>query len=237
MSYGQWQALEESHVLSGLAGYQIEAEVNWRGPESSVSLIPLIVTSNFFDVLGTPAALGRTFTAGEAAISHHPDVAVISHGFWQRRLGGDADIVGRSLTFNGRPYTVLGVLPADYTALPGYGVAPEVYLPLSRELMPDLYEPRAAIVELFGRLGDRQTMAQGRAALTVAGHNASNTAQRSEVWRRHAVLAGRRRSKNGRLSHGRSVLRAVARGSMPDSGDRVCECGRAASRPFDGAQT
>ena len=172
VSYGQWQALEESHVLSGLAGYQIEAEVNWRGPESSVSLIPLIVTSNFFDVLGTSAALGRTFTAREVAVEQHPNVAVISHGFWQRRLAGDADIVGRSLTFNGRPYTVLGVLPADYKALPGYGVAPEVYLPLSRELMPDLNEPRAAIVELFGRLGDRQTMAQGRAALTVAGHNA-----------------------------------------------------------------
>ena len=87
VSYGQWQALEESHVLSGLAGYQIEAEVNWRGPESSVSLIPLIVTSNFFDVLGTSAALGRTFTARDVAVEQHPNVAVISHGFWQRRLG------------------------------------------------------------------------------------------------------------------------------------------------------
>jgi putative ABC transport system permease protein len=145
--------------------------VNWRGPETSVSLIPLIVTANFFDVLGTPVALGRAFTARDAAAEGHPDVAVISHGFWQRRLGGDANVVGRTLTFNGRPYTVLGVLPADYKALPGYGVAPEVYLPLSRELMPDLDEPRGAAVELFGRLGDDQSMAQGRAALTLAGHN------------------------------------------------------------------
>jgi len=172
VSYRQWQALQESHALNGLAGYQIESQVNWRAPETSASLIPLIVTSNFFDVLGTSIAIGRAFTAGDADAEGHPDVAVISHGFWQRRLGGDVNVVGRTLTFNGRPYTVLGVLPAGYTALPGYGVAPEVYLPLSRELMPDLYEPRAATVELFGRLHDDQTMAQGRAALTRAGHDA-----------------------------------------------------------------
>jgi putative ABC transport system permease protein len=172
VSYRQWQALEESHALNGLAGYQIEAEVNWRGPEGSISLIPLIVTSNFFDVIGTPLAVGRSFTESEAAAERHPNVAVISYGFWQRRLGGDANIIGRTLIFNGGPYTVLGVLPADYRALPGYGVAPEVYLPLGQELMPDLDHPRAAIVELFGRLGDHQTIEQGRAALTAAGHNA-----------------------------------------------------------------
>jgi len=172
VSYREWQVLEESHALKGLAGYQIESEVNWRGPESSVSLIPLIVTPNFFDVLGAPMAIGRSFTASEAAAERHPDLAVVSHGFWQRRLGRETDIVGRTLTFNGRPYTVLGVLPADFKALPGYGVAPEVYLPLSQELMPDLNEPRGAVVELVGRLGDHQTIEQGRAALTVAGHNA-----------------------------------------------------------------
>ncbi len=172
VSYRQWRLLAESRALNGLAGYQIESEVNWRGSESSASLIPLIVTSNFFDVLGVSMAIGRGFTANEAAAELHPDMAVISHGFWQRRLGGDAHIVGRTLTFNGRSYIVLGVLPANFTALPGYGVAPEVYLPLSQELMPDLNEPRAAVVELFGRLGDRQTIDQGRAALTAAAHNA-----------------------------------------------------------------
>src|SRR3954468_311568 len=51
VSYRQWRALEESHALNGLAGYQIEADVNWRGPDASINLIPLIVTPNFFDVL------------------------------------------------------------------------------------------------------------------------------------------------------------------------------------------
>jgi hypothetical protein len=108
VSYRQWRSLNESHALNGLAGYQIESEVNWRGTESSISLIPLIVTANFFDVLEVPMAIGRSFTAGEAAAELHPAVAIISHGFWQRRLGRDRNIVGRMLTLNGRPYTVLG---------------------------------------------------------------------------------------------------------------------------------
>ena len=169
VSYRQWQALQETGVLSGLAGYQIEVEVNWHGPEQSVSLIPLIVTANFFDVLGVPMAMGRGFTSSEAEADRHPDVVVISHGFWQKRLDGDASVVGSPLSFNGRPYTVLGVLPATFRALPGYGVAPEVYLPLSPELMPDLHEPRAAAVELVGRLHDGQTIEQGRAAFSTAG--------------------------------------------------------------------
>jgi predicted permease len=169
VSYRQWQALEETDALSGLAGYQIEIDVNWHGPDQSVSLIPLIVTANFFDVLGVPVAIGRGFTSAEGDAARHPDVAVISHGFWQKRLGGDAGVLGRTLIFNGRPYTVLGVLPATFRALPGFGVAPEVYLPLSRELMPDLDGPRAAAVELVGRLHEGQNLAQGRAALAAAG--------------------------------------------------------------------
>lgn len=169
VSHAQWQDLQESGVLAGLAGYQIEAEVNWRGPERSVSLIPLVVTANFFDVLGVPVAIGRGFTAAEAQAELQPNVVVISHGFWQKRLSGDPAIVGRVLVFNGRPYTVLGVLPSGLRAVPGLGTAPEVYLPLSRHLMPDIDAPNAAAVQLIGRLRDGQTVGEGRTALTTAG--------------------------------------------------------------------
>jgi predicted permease len=169
VSYAQWQALQQSGALQGLAGYQFEVEVNWRGPNQAISLVPLIVTANFFDVLGVPVAMGRGFTAAEADANRNPDVAVISHGFWQRRLGGDPAIVGRTLVFNGLPYTVMGVLPKALRAFPGYGLAPEVYLPLSRQLMPDLDEPRGAAVALVGRLHEGHRVTEGRAALAAAG--------------------------------------------------------------------
>jgi predicted permease len=169
VSYPQWQALERSGAMAGLAGYQIEAEVNWRGTEQSVSLVPLIVTANFFDLLGVPVALGRGFTADEARPERNPAVAVISHRFWQQRLGADPAVLGRTLVFNGEPYTVLGVLPAGLRAFPGYGLAPEVYLPLSRRLMPDLDEGRAAAMQLVGRLHEGQRVGEARAALITAG--------------------------------------------------------------------
>ncbi len=85
----QWQDLEASGALAGLAGHQVEVDVNWRGPEESVSLLPLIVTANYFDVTGVPVAMGRVFDSEEARAERHPRVAVISHGFWQKRLGRD----------------------------------------------------------------------------------------------------------------------------------------------------
>lgn len=167
VSYRQWQDLERSRALAGLAGHQIEAEVNWRGGDQAVSLTPLLVTANFFDVLGLPMAMGRGFTAREAQAERQPFVVVISHGFWQRRLGRDPDVLGKTLTINGDPYTVLGVLREGVRSFPGYGVAPEVYLPLSPTLMPNLNDEYAAAVQLVGRLMDGQTVAQGRAALTA----------------------------------------------------------------------
>jgi predicted permease len=171
VTYQQWQALQESGALQGLAGYQFEVEVNWRGPEKSISLIPLIVTANFFDLLGVPVAMGRGFTAVEADANRSTNVAVISHGFWQGRLGGDPGILGRTLVFNGSPYTVLGVLPKGLRAFPGYGLAPEVYLPLSRQLMPDLDHPRGAAVTLVGRLHEGQSVTEGRTALATAAQH------------------------------------------------------------------
>jgi predicted permease len=175
VSHRQWRDLQDSGALAGLAGYMVEVEVNWRGPEQSISLLPLIVTPNYFDLLGVPVAIGRGFTAAEARAELNPRVAVISHGFWQQRLGGDPNVIGRALEFNGEPYVVLGVLPANLNSVPGYGVAPEVYLPLSRALMADLDSPRAATVQLVGRLKDGQSVSEGRAALATVGRQVGLT--------------------------------------------------------------
>jgi putative ABC transport system permease protein len=71
------------------------------------------VTEGFFPALGARFALGRSFTAAEDAAGAAP-VVVLGHGFWQRRYGGDGSIVGQSITVNGRPATIVGVLSADF---------------------------------------------------------------------------------------------------------------------------
>ena len=129
VSYRQWRQLEESGALGALTGFNVEVSVNWQGPEQSISLSPMVVAANFFDVIGPPMSLGRGFTAAEAQAERDPAVAVVSYGFWQRRLGGDPNVLGRTLMFSGQPFTVLGVLADGSQSMAGFGLAPEVYLP------------------------------------------------------------------------------------------------------------
>lgn len=69
--------------------------------------------TNLFSVLGTNAALGRTFVA-EDEREGQPRVAVISYGLWQRRFGGDGNIIGRKITLNEQPTIIVGVMPAEF---------------------------------------------------------------------------------------------------------------------------
>ncbi len=165
VSYADWRALDEAGVLDGLAGYHIEGSVNIRQGDRTDAVVPMLATANFFDVLGVPVALGRGFTAVEAAAERDPRVVVVSDGFWRARLGADAGAVGRPLIVNGEPYTILGVLPRGLKAMPGFGLAPEVYLPLSRTLLPGLDHPHAAAAQLVGRLKPGVGIDQAAAAL------------------------------------------------------------------------
>lgn len=70
-------------------------------------------TANLFTVLGVPAALGRTFATGDDAPGA-PCVTVLSDGFWRDRFGGATDIVGRDLRLDGRPCTIVGVMPPGF---------------------------------------------------------------------------------------------------------------------------
>jgi len=171
-SYEQWRALSTSAALDGVAGYQIESEVNWLRGDAAVTLVPMLVTANFFDVLGVPVARGRAFTAAEARAELDPRVVVVSDGFWRSALGADSGVIGRAVTLNGRPYTIVGVLAPHIRGIFGYGSAPEVYLPLSQTVLPYLREPGAPVVQLVGRLRADQTVAEGRAAFTAAARRA-----------------------------------------------------------------
>ncbi|HVR43212.1 MAG TPA: ABC transporter permease [Thermoanaerobaculia bacterium] len=167
VSYPAWRGLDASGALAGIAGYDLAAGLNWRGPDETVALTPLIVTANFFDVVGAPVARGRAFSADEARIERDPHLLVVSHGFWQRRLGGDPDVAGSRLILNGRPYTVVGVLPADVRSIAGYGLKPDVWVAANRALVPLLDDPKGRGVMLVGRRRSGQSVGQARAALAV----------------------------------------------------------------------
>src|SRR5262245_63038445 len=102
------------------------AVVMTGGADQPQRVIASIVTDNYFDVLGVPPIAGRTFLRGE---EDRVPVAVITRQFWVNRLQSDPNAVGRTLTFDSRPYTVVGIVDN----LPASDVGPvEAYL-----AMPD----------------------------------------------------------------------------------------------------
>jgi putative ABC transport system permease protein len=167
-SYQRWLDLEASGALDHVAGYSIEKQINWSNGDATVSTTPLLVTANFFDVVGVPIVRGRAFSTDEARAERDPHVAVISHNFWERDLGGDANVIGRSLLLNGESYTILGVLPPRLRSVAGFSIAPPIYLPLNRAIAPELAKRDAWLVKLVGRLEPGQTIADGRAAIDAA---------------------------------------------------------------------
>jgi putative ABC transport system permease protein len=91
-------------------------------------------TGRYFDVLGVPAILGRTFIAADDRRGGGPDgpVAVIGYNFWQRRFGGAADAIGRSLTVERIPFTIIGVTPPGFFGT-DVGRTFDVAIPLGTE--------------------------------------------------------------------------------------------------------
>src|SRR5439155_4231782 len=91
-------------------------------------------SGGIFETLGVPAMLGRTFTDADDQRGGGPDgaVAVISYTFWQRRFGGAADAVGRTLNVERVPFTVIGITPPDFFG-PEVGRAFDVAIPIGVE--------------------------------------------------------------------------------------------------------
>jgi len=91
----------------------------WRGDSVTLTgsgrpeeLPGVRVSAPYFDIFGVPAALGRTFAADEDQLGKS-QVVILSHRLWENRFGADRSIVGRTLTLNGEPCTVIGVMPAN----------------------------------------------------------------------------------------------------------------------------
>lgn len=126
----------ETQSFVDIAGYQ-EYDASFTGGLEPELIRAGSATPNLFDVTRAAAMLGRTFNAADTA-GGTSDVIVIGHGLWQRRFGGDPNIVGQSVQVNGRARTVIGVMPAsfklpnDFSSLrPTEAWVPEVVNPAS----------------------------------------------------------------------------------------------------------
>lgn len=122
-------------------------------------------TGDVFAVLGVPAILGRTFDSRDDRSGGGPDgpVVVISHAFWQQQFGGAVDVVGRRLSIERVPFTIIGVTPQGFFGL-NVGASFDIMLPLETEPMlgrvpKRLESPNWPWLSVMGRLDDGQTPA------------------------------------------------------------------------------
>lgn len=148
-----------------------------------------LVSGNYFDVIGAAPALGRMLSNDDDRPSAVP-VAVASDLFWRQRLGADPAAIGRTVTINGTPFGIVGVMPSEFF---GERVrrSPDLWVPLVHQPQVQLRASAAARPELywlslFGRLGPRQTIAGAQAATTSALRQfltASAGAQPSDIAR------------------------------------------------------
>jgi predicted permease len=123
------------------------------------------VTSNYFDVLGVRPILGRNFLPEE---EESADVALVTKNFWQKRLGGDPNVIGRSITLDGTPHTIIGVLPDMPATWFGANPIAEVWTTKPFQIPGFSYEQMmggAFFLRVVGRLKPEMTVQQARAAL------------------------------------------------------------------------
>jgi len=103
-------ARERSHVIDGIGAY-VYSQSTVTGTGDPATVQTLLVTANYFDVLGIPARFGRTFTEAEDRGGAN-QIVVLSESFWRSRFGEDPSAIGRNIVLNNVSHRVIGIMPA-----------------------------------------------------------------------------------------------------------------------------
>jgi predicted permease len=167
LSHLNWKDYwREADAFSGILGYDWTPMSVSTGGEGRL-VFGQLVSGNYFDVLGVRPLAGRTFLPEEDEVPGRSPVVVLSHGFWVKEYGGDRGAVGRTLTVNSLPFTIVGVAPEGFSGT-DVGVRPELWVPMAmnRQVRSTLnwYEERRGLfVSTIGRLRPGATLAQAQA--------------------------------------------------------------------------
>ena len=177
----EWTALREgARSFDDIAAWGKATFALASGGEG-IAVNGSLVSANYFDVLGVRPALGRFFLAEEDATPLTHPVVVVSEAYWESRLGADSGAVGRTITVNGRPYTLVGVAPREF---PGVitAIRVDAWAPLMMRgwIRPGSDGPGARGLRLFGRIREGTTPAAARQEL--ASLVAARAAEEPASW-------------------------------------------------------
>ena len=173
-----------------------------------------LVSGNYFAILGVPAFIGRPITVEDDRVANGSAVVVLSHAYWMRRFGADRNVIGRSITINRTPFTIIGVAPAGFHG-EVVGRMSDLWMPLTMQpaLMHGrqfLARPQTAWLQMFGRRAPGVTLEQVKAAYpalvrrtVIATAPGSNAA---EIEREEVMVSNGARGLSGlRVTYGESL--------------------------------
>jgi len=166
---------DQNQVFTGLAAY-FGTGLQWTNKGETQGLPGIMASANYFDVLGIKPYRGRLFRPDESSSMGGNTVAVVSYSLWTREFGSDPNLVGRTLTLNGIPFTVIGITPPGFKGTFSLAGPDRVWVPLSMrqqltngQLRQLIDNRRFRWINMVGRLKPGVPLRQAEAAMkTIA---------------------------------------------------------------------
>lgn len=176
---------ESSAAFSDLAAYRTSFDGLSRNGRSE-RIFTNYVTGNFFTMLGVRPALGRLILPSEGDVHRTDPVIVLGYAYWQSRFAGDPGIVGRKVSLDGNPVTVVGVTAKGFHGVFSF-METQAYLPMSMALVNGAQFSNALLTNraggpllLLGRLRANATLSQAQSVLGVIARRLANDHPRSD---------------------------------------------------------
>lgn len=163
---------DQNHTTSGVFAVSNNSPSKVRIGDETENIDCQFVTGNYFAVLGVKAVAGRAITPQDDKLTGAPaaSVAVLSYGFWKRRLGSDPTAIGRTIYVEKAPFTVVGVMPPEFFGVEA-GRAPSITIPMAaaRHMRPEawLSHPDTHWLSVMARLKPNVSSEQAEADIRV----------------------------------------------------------------------
>ncbi len=184
---------DHSQSLEGVLAFDGDgSQAIWNRSGIGENVQGQLVSGNYFPLLRVNAELGRMISIGDDQLASPHPVVVLSHSFWQRQLGADSEIVGRTLVLNGAAFSIIGVAPPGFAGLL-VATAPDFWAPLATQEQFTHDKGRISNRNSYwlivaGRLGPGVDKAKAKAEMHVLAHQleldypASNKNQDAVVY-------------------------------------------------------
>ena len=168
LNFRDWQ--KNNHTFSAMA---ISRQISFSltGSGEAEQLQAELLSSDYFSLLGVKPALGRMFASGEDEVGAAP-IVLISAGLWKRKFGSSPEVLGRTITLDGRGFTIVGVIPADFDLSTRSFRNSEIYVPIGQWKNNFLLNRGAGLgIHGIGRLKPGVSIEQARADMDEVTRN------------------------------------------------------------------